>query len=58
MAQLLPTRKTVSEAWEAYSKLRQAETLDPQLANDNEFVAARDRAHQRWSEAFVLWGGE
>lgn len=58
MAQLLPTRRTVSQAWDAYAKLCQAETLDPQLANDNAFVAARERAHKRWSEAFIMWGGQ
>ena len=54
---LLPNRLTVSTAWEAYAKLCQAAALDPLLANDNDYVAARDRAHKRWSEAFTKWDG-
>ena len=58
MAPLLPTRQTVSKAWEAYSKLCQASADDPQLLSDAGFVSARDNAHKRWSEAFMRWGGK
>jgi hypothetical protein len=58
MAQLIPTRRTVSQAWEAYSKLCQAAADDPQLANDNEFQTVCERAHKRWSEAFAKWDGK
>ena len=58
MAQLIPTRRTISQSWEAYSKLCQAAADDPQLANDNEFIVARDRAHKRWCEAFAKWDGK
>jgi hypothetical protein len=54
---ILPTKAAVSNAWEAYSQLCQAAAKDPLLANDNGFIAARDRAHKRWSEAFVKWDG-
>ena len=57
MGMIIPTRAALIRSWEAYAKLRQAEADDPILANDNEFVIARDRAHQRWSEAFVKWDG-
>lgn len=58
MAQLLPTRNTVSKAWEAYSKLCQAAADDPQLLSDAGYVEARDRAHDRWSQAFMVWDGK
>jgi hypothetical protein len=57
MAPLLPTRNTLSKAWDAYSKLCQAAADDPALLGDAGFVSARDSAHKRWSEAFVLWDG-
>jgi hypothetical protein len=47
----LPTRQAVSKAWEAYSKLCQA-------AADAGYTAARDRAHERWSRAFMIWDGK
>lgn len=55
---LLPTRNAVSKAWEAYSKLCQAAADDPALLSDAGFVSARDNAHKRWSQAFVLWSGK
>lgn len=58
MAELLPTRRTVSTAWEAYSKLCQAAADDPQLLSDAGFVSARDNAHKRWSDAFMKWDGK
>lgn len=57
MTALLPTRKVVSDCWEAYAQLCSAAALDPLLMSDNEFISARDRAHKRWSEAFVKWDG-
>lgn len=54
----LPTRAMVSETWEAYAKLCQAAAQDPLLAADDAFQTARDRAHKRWSEAFIKWGGQ
>jgi hypothetical protein len=57
MTQLLPTRRVVSETYEAYTKLCQAAAQDPLLLSDSGFLEARDRAHKRWSEAFVKWDG-
>jgi hypothetical protein len=57
MIETLPTRSAVSKAWEAYSKLCQAAADDPQLLNDAGFIAARDRLHDRWSRAFIVWDG-
>jgi IS5 family transposase len=54
----LPTRQAVSKAWEAYSKLCQAAADDPQLLSDAGYTAARDRAHERWSRAFMIWDGK
>jgi hypothetical protein len=54
---LLPTRCAVSQAWEAYAKVCQAAAIDPALMGDPSFIAARDNAHRRWSEAFVKWDG-
>ena len=55
--ELLPTRKVVSSTWEAYAKLCQAAADDPILLSDAGFIAARDRAHERWSRAFLVWDG-
>lgn len=54
---LLPTRKVVSDCWDAYTAPCSAATLDPLLMSDSDFISARDRAHKRWSEAFVKWDG-
>lgn len=57
MARILPSRLSVSEAWDAYAALCQAAEKDPQIAIDPGFQSARDRAHTRWSMAFVAWDG-
>lgn len=58
MIATLPTRQSVSASWEAYAKLCQAAALDPTLLADAAFHTARDRAHQRWSDAFMQWDGK
>lgn len=57
MTALLPTRRVVSDSWEAYAKLCQAAAQDPLLLSDAGFVSARDNAHKRWSDAFAKWDG-
>lgn len=56
-AKIIPTRQAVSAAWEAYSSLCKA-GADPVIANDPDYKTALERAHARWSQAFVAWSGE
>lgn len=56
-ANIIPTRQAVSTAWDAYASLCQAAVLDPQIANDPDYQTARERAHARWSRAFIEWDG-
>jgi hypothetical protein len=58
MAHIIPTRKAVAESWDAYAALCQAAAKDPLIANDDAFQTARDRAHKRWSDAFMQWDGK
>lgn len=55
---ILPTRKAISESWEAYALLCQAAAKDPSLNSDAAYQTARDRAHARWSRAFIAWDGK
>lgn len=58
MIATIPTRRAVSDSWEAYSTLCKAAALDPALIADEAFQTARDRARQRWSAAFAKWDGK
>jgi hypothetical protein len=54
----IPTRQSVSAAWDRYQALVLAVAADPMLAADPAQQEALERAHARWSKAFVEWNGQ
>lgn len=54
----IPTRSTVSLAWERYRTLALAVANDPVQAADPVQQIALKRAHDRWAKAFTDWNGQ
>lgn len=54
----IPTRSSVQIAWDRYQQLALAVAADPMLLADPSQQEALERAHARWSKAFVEWNGQ